>query len=72
MGRLSVGLMELDQPSSEDRLNEYHWFHAARAPTCCAAPAIEPSAQGAALRALALCQNGAERSLARRLAETES
>jgi RNA polymerase sigma-70 factor (ECF subfamily) len=66
-----VGLMELDQLKLEDSLGEYHWFHAARADMLRRA-GYRAEAQAAYARALALCQNRAERSfLARRLAEIE-
>lgn len=67
-----VGLMELDQLKLEASLGEYHWFHAARADMLRRA-GYRGEAQAAYARALALCQNRAERSfLARRLAEMES
>ena len=66
-----VGLMELDQLKLEASLGEYHWFHAARADLLRRA-GYGQQARAAYNRALALCQNGAERSfLTRRLGETE-
>jgi RNA polymerase sigma-70 factor (ECF subfamily) len=66
-----AGLMALDQLHLEASLDEYHWFHAARADLLRRAGYL-PEAHAAYARALALCQNGAERTfLARRLAETQ-
>jgi len=67
-----AGLMALDQLHLETELDQYHWFHAARADLLRRA-GYQSEARAAYARALELCQNGAERSfLARRLAETEA
>ena len=64
-----AGLMALDQLKLESELDEYHWFHAARADFLRRA-GYWPEAREAYGRALALCQGRAERKfLARRVAE---
>jgi RNA polymerase sigma-70 factor (ECF subfamily) len=66
-----AGLIALDQRHLEADLEQYHWFHAARADLLRRA-GYQAEAQAAYARALELCQNRAERSfLARRLAETQ-
>ncbi len=65
-----AGLMALDQRHLETDLEQYHWFHAARADLLRRA-GYQAEAKAAYARALELCQNRAERSfLARRLAAT--
>ena len=64
-----AGLMALDALHLEPELDQYHWFHAARADLLRRA-GYQAEARAAYARALALCQNRAERSfLARRLAD---
>jgi RNA polymerase sigma-70 factor, ECF subfamily len=64
-----VGLMTLDQLKLEDWLDEYHWFHAARADLLRRA-GYQAEAEAAYAKALSLCQNRAERSfLGRQLAK---
>jgi RNA polymerase sigma-70 factor (ECF subfamily) len=64
-----AGLMALDQRRLAAALDDYHWYHAARADLLRRAGYLA-EARAAYTRALALCQNGAERSfLTRRLAE---
>jgi RNA polymerase sigma-70 factor (ECF subfamily) len=64
-----AGLMVLDQLRLESALDEYHWFHAARADLLRRA-GYHAEAQAAYARALVLCQNQAERRfLTRRVAD---
>jgi RNA polymerase sigma-70 factor (ECF subfamily) len=64
-----AGLMVLDQLQLDEALAQYHWFHAARADLLRRASYLA-EARAAYTRALALCQNRAERAfLSRRLVE---
>ncbi len=64
-----AGLMLLDQLRLDDALSDYHWYHAARADLLRRA-GYAAEARAAYERALALCQNQAERRfLTKRLAE---
>jgi RNA polymerase sigma-70 factor (ECF subfamily) len=64
-----AGLALLQAPALAEALDGYHWYHAAAADFLRRAGYRE-SARAAYVRALALCENRAERSfLARRIAE---